>query len=219
MKIIANIRNIQIKHLQHMCETYTTYRSTHLQHTSENTDKTLGTDTCNIRVKPLQHPQSTFATFIRNTCNIPLKHLKYTLATCAFSTTSPYCLGVWGLIGVPEVAARWRRASCGGSATWRRGSCAPRRPTPASRWRRARRSRSGGEGRSKSLRWRRQAGGAVEKEAQRRGRRAGARGEEGGTVKMVGRSAVECGRRLTVSFFFFKKTTVAGGEWRLEVSG
>jgi hypothetical protein len=32
--------------------------------------------------------RSTFATSIYNTCNIPLKHLKHTLATCSFHPTS-----------------------------------------------------------------------------------------------------------------------------------
>ena len=30
---------------------------TYLKHTSENTDETLETDLCNIRVQPLQHMQ------------------------------------------------------------------------------------------------------------------------------------------------------------------
>jgi hypothetical protein len=43
--------------------------------------------------------QSTFATFIRNTCNIPLKHLKHTLATCDFQCNISLLLG--------RMEARW----------------------------------------------------------------------------------------------------------------
>jgi hypothetical protein len=51
------------------------------------------------------------ATTIYNTCNIPLKHikhLKYTLATCAFSVASTYCLDEWRLVDAELDAAEWR---------------------------------------------------------------------------------------------------------------
>jgi hypothetical protein len=82
----------------------------HMQHPNKHT--------CNICLKKeikhlermLQHTcttiatcatsQSIFATSISNTCNIPLKHLKHTLAICAFNTTSPCCLAEWRLVGV-----------------------------------------------------------------------------------------------------------------------
>jgi len=57
----------------------------------KNTDETLGTDTCNIRVQPLQHMQHPPIYL----CNIHIKHLQHTsetLATCAFSVTSRCCL-------------------------------------------------------------------------------------------------------------------------------
>jgi hypothetical protein len=99
-----------IKHLlQHKIEIAKTFRTysynicvKHMQHPNKHT--------CNICLKKemkhlermLQHTcttiatcatsQSIFATSISNTCNIPLKHLKHTLAICAFNTTSPCCL-------------------------------------------------------------------------------------------------------------------------------
>jgi len=52
--------------------------------------------------------RSTFATSIYNTCNVPLKHLKhlkYTLATCAFSVASACCLDEWRLVDAELNAA------------------------------------------------------------------------------------------------------------------
>jgi hypothetical protein len=62
-KAIENICNIQIKYLQHMCETYATSKETHSQHTSEKTAETFGTNPCNI---PIYF------------CNIHMKYLQHT---------------------------------------------------------------------------------------------------------------------------------------------
>jgi hypothetical protein len=43
------LANICVKHMQHL--------EKHLQHTSKETNETLGTEACNIRVQPLQHMQ------------------------------------------------------------------------------------------------------------------------------------------------------------------
>jgi hypothetical protein len=58
--------------LQHMWKTYATSRQTHLQHTSEKTDETLGTDTYNICVQSLQHMKQP---------DLLLQHSYETLAT------------------------------------------------------------------------------------------------------------------------------------------
>jgi uncharacterized protein YdaU (DUF1376 family) len=56
----------------------------------------------------LQHLYETLPTYP--------KHLKHTLATCAFSATSPCCLGEWRLVdaeldtGVELDAAEWHAA-------------------------------------------------------------------------------------------------------------
>jgi DNA-binding MltR family transcriptional regulator len=51
-----NIHNIQIKHLQHMCETYATSKITHLQHTSRKQMKYW-------EQHSLQHTCTTIATY------------------------------------------------------------------------------------------------------------------------------------------------------------
>ena len=56
-----------------MCKTYATFRKTHLQHTSEKTDETLGTDVYNIRIQPLQHMQHPY---------LLLRHQYEILAIC-----------------------------------------------------------------------------------------------------------------------------------------
>jgi hypothetical protein len=56
----------------------------------ENIDETLVTNLCNIRVQPLQHmqhPDLLLQHPSENTCNIPFKHSKHTLVTCAFNKT------------------------------------------------------------------------------------------------------------------------------------
>ena len=89
LKTITNIRNIQIKHLQHMCETYATPDKHTCDMHLKNTDETLVIDLYNIRVQPLQHmqhpdillqhPSKTFATCFWNTWNIRLQHAFSTL--------------------------------------------------------------------------------------------------------------------------------------------
>jgi hypothetical protein len=54
--------------------------------------------------------RSTFATSIRNTCNIPLKHLKHTLATCVFSITSTCCSDDSRPVDAELDATEWRAA-------------------------------------------------------------------------------------------------------------
>ena len=70
-----------------------------MQHTSEKTDETLGIDTCNIHVQPLQHmqhpdlflqhPSETLAKTHENHCknisNIQIKHLQHMCETYATS--------------------------------------------------------------------------------------------------------------------------------------
>ena len=73
LKTIPNIRNIKIKHLQHMCETYAIDKYAY-NIRLEKTNETLGTDAYNIRVQPLQymehpdillqHPYETLETYI-----------------------------------------------------------------------------------------------------------------------------------------------------------
>jgi hypothetical protein len=65
-----NTCNICVKYMQHLDET-------HLQYMYEKTYETLGTDVCNISVQRYVTSRSTFATSIRNPCNISLKQLKY----------------------------------------------------------------------------------------------------------------------------------------------
>jgi hypothetical protein len=92
--------NISKKRLQHLCEK-------HMQHP----DKTLATYVIRLKNrwytlnKRVQHtciaiatcatPRSTFSTSICNTCNVPQKHLKYTLATCASSLLPVVASGWW----------------------------------------------------------------------------------------------------------------------------
>jgi hypothetical protein len=57
----------------------------HLKHTC------IAITTCAIS-------RSTFTTLIYNTCNIPLKYLKHTIATYAFSVASVCCLDEWRLV-------------------------------------------------------------------------------------------------------------------------
>jgi hypothetical protein len=70
LKIIASIRDIEKKTLAIYVRNICNIEIKHLQHTSEKTNKTLGTCACNIRVQPLQHMQH------------PPKHLKHRLTTC-----------------------------------------------------------------------------------------------------------------------------------------
>jgi hypothetical protein len=109
-----NIRNIQIKHSQHMCE-----------------------NICNI----MKHWEQTLATYLWNTCNIcniqmtHLKHLEHTLFSTMspflrMSTMSPCCLDEWTLI-IAELDADTeiggRMEPVGAAAAW--PSCGS--PTPA----------------------------------------------------------------------------------------
>jgi hypothetical protein len=73
--------NTVATHTQHLNKTLTSYvwnicniqiNTLRLQNTSEKTDKTLGTDICNMRVQPLQHIQH---------LNLLLQHPYETLAT------------------------------------------------------------------------------------------------------------------------------------------
>jgi hypothetical protein len=61
-----------IKYMQRMCETYEHPDKHACNMRPENTDKTLVTDLCNVRVQPLQHmqhpdllyPSETLATYL-----------------------------------------------------------------------------------------------------------------------------------------------------------
>jgi hypothetical protein len=116
-KSLQNICNIQIKYLQHMCETYAISRWNTYKHTPENRWNIWNIhlqQTC-ISIAPCATSRSTFATAIWNTCNILLKHmkhLKHTLATCTESTMPPCCLDEWRLV-VSELNTR---GEVGGSA-------------------------------------------------------------------------------------------------------
>jgi SUMO ligase MMS21 Smc5/6 complex component len=82
-KYVGNTCNICVK-------TYATSREPHLQYVSDQTDETLKTEACYIRVQPLQHMKHRGLLFqhpYENTCNKPmkhLKHLKHMLATYVF---------------------------------------------------------------------------------------------------------------------------------------
>jgi hypothetical protein len=83
--------------------------------------------------------RSTFATSIRITCNIPLKHLKHfkhTLATYVFSATSTCCLDDWRLVGVELDGDAELDATGGAQLWWRRPLRWRRRPVlcRTSRW-------------------------------------------------------------------------------------
>jgi hypothetical protein len=72
-----------------MDETYAIYRLEHLQHTSGIYETFWTTPLKHLH--HVQHPRSTFITFIWNNCNISLKHLehfKHMLTTYAFIVTS-----------------------------------------------------------------------------------------------------------------------------------
>jgi hypothetical protein len=74
----------------------------HMQHPDKHTCNICLRKKWNIWNKRLQHKcttiatyatsRSSFATSIRKPCNIRPKHLKHTLATCAFCAMSPCCL-------------------------------------------------------------------------------------------------------------------------------
>jgi hypothetical protein len=68
--------NIRLKKQKHWEQTFATYVYNH----------------CNYAIS-----QSTFTTLIRNICNKPLRHMKHTLTTYAFSTSAmlPCCLDEW----------------------------------------------------------------------------------------------------------------------------
>jgi hypothetical protein len=74
---LQNICNIKIKHMQHMCEIYTTFQNKH---------------TCNIRMKKqMKYLEQMFATYMYNHCNmcniliyfcnIHMNHLQHTSET------------------------------------------------------------------------------------------------------------------------------------------
>jgi hypothetical protein len=94
---LAKILEKHCKHTQHLDKTLATYVWKHMQHPNKlaryirlekqmkNWERNLTTYMTTITTYAAS--RSTFATFIWNACNIPLKHLKHlkqTLATYAF---------------------------------------------------------------------------------------------------------------------------------------
>jgi hypothetical protein len=112
-QIICNIHLEQMKHLEYTRETY-----------------------MYIAIRTCATSRSTFVTSIYNTCNIPRKHLKHTIVTCAFSISSAYCLDKCRLIdaeldtSTELESAEW----CGGhrcGVCWQHG---PRQGQRAGGW-------------------------------------------------------------------------------------
>jgi hypothetical protein len=85
-----NIWNIL---LQHMCETYITFRLNAYVWNRWNILNKLLQHT--FELKHLQHMQHSDLLW-----NINMKHLQHTFTSYAFSVTSPYCLKEWRLVVV-----------------------------------------------------------------------------------------------------------------------